>query len=93
MIPDNNSDNTIMTFELAPAVLSDIPETVDIAIAAFETDPIFGQMKLNCSLADVRTCDIKLYERGFQEPGVRFFKIVDNNTGSATCSITFGSTF
>lgn len=82
-----------MTFELAPAVLSDIPEIVDVAIAAFETDPIFGQMKVDCSLADVRTCNIEVYERGFQEPGVRFFKIVDNDTGSATCSINFGPTF
>jgi hypothetical protein len=66
-----------MAFELAPALLSDIPEIVEVAIAAFESDPILGLMRQSCSVSDITDYNIQVYRGAFETPGVKFFKIVD----------------
>jgi hypothetical protein len=69
------------TFELSPASQSDIPELVAISLAAFKTNPIFRLMKQNCLPTEIQASDVQSYTRTFSDPGVRYFKIVDTETG------------
>lgn len=71
----------IMPFELAAATPIDIPEIVDVAIASFDSDPSFHQLKVNCRTADVVRFCIPRYEQYFKTPGVKYFKIVDTEKG------------
>jgi hypothetical protein len=69
------------TFELSPASLSDIPEIVNLSLAAFKPSPIFRLMKQHCLPAEIQARDVQSYTRTFSDPGMRYFKIVDTETG------------
>lgn len=69
------------TFQISPASRSDIPELVKVALAAFKNDPIFLLMKQHCAPAEIQASDVQSYDRTFSDPGVRFFKAVDSETG------------
>ena len=70
-----------MAFKLAPVGLSDIPDIVSVALAAFQNDPIFSLMKQLCSPPDVTEYNIRSFTKAYDTPGVYFFKIVDVENG------------
>ncbi|KAF2147911.1 hypothetical protein K461DRAFT_298029 [Myriangium duriaei CBS 260.36] len=55
-----------MAFHLSLA-LSDIPDLVDVALAAFENDPILSFAKQDCTWSDLRNRDLSTCHLAFSE--------------------------
>jgi hypothetical protein len=70
-----------MTFSLLPAEKADLTELVEIFHEAFATDPLFGIIYGKCDMREVIESDLVGYEKEFDTPGRRFFKVVDSENG------------
>lgn len=70
-----------MTFSLVPAEKADLAELVEIFHEAFATDPAFSIIFAKCDTKEVIQADVEAYEKEFDTPGRRFFKLVDGESG------------
>ncbi|KAF2149710.1 hypothetical protein K461DRAFT_323262 [Myriangium duriaei CBS 260.36] len=72
-----------MAFYLSPATASDIPNLVEVALAAFENDPILSFAKQDCALSDLHDRDVGTYHLAFSDNDEHqhFTKITDAATG------------
>ena len=66
-----------MTFSVLPAEKGDLTELVRVFHAAFATDPEFSIIYRDCDMDEVVASDVADYEKEFETPGRRFFKVVD----------------
>jgi hypothetical protein len=70
-----------MTFTILPAEREDLATLVEIFHEAFATDPEFSVMNAKCDLNEVMKRDVEGYQKEFDTPGRRFFKLIDDETG------------
>ena len=70
-----------MTFSLLPAEKGDLTELVEIFHEAFATDPEFSIIYGKCDTKEVVKSDVVGYEKEFDTPGRKFFKVVDDEYG------------
>lgn len=75
-----------MPYQVLPAQFADLNAFVDVFDAAFETDPLFQWMPAAASPADRRAYDMRYYEKEWHEPGLKYFKAVDD-TGFVSLSL------
>lgn len=70
-----------MTFSILPAEKADLTVLVEIFHEAFATDPMFSIIFGKCDRKEVIEADVVGYEKEFDTPGRRFFKLVDSESG------------
>jgi hypothetical protein len=70
-----------MTFTVLPAEREDLRTLVEIFHEAFATHPEFSLIYAKCDMEEVIRRDVEDYEREFDIPGRRFFKLVDGENG------------
>jgi hypothetical protein len=70
-----------MAFTILPAEKEDLVTLVEIFHEAFATDPVFGLVNKNCDMKEVVRSDLVGFEKEFDTPGRKFFKLVDNDNG------------
>jgi len=67
-----------MAFSPLPAERGDLRELVEIFHEAFATDPEFCIIYQKCDMEEVIKSDLVGYEKEFDTPGRRFFKVADS---------------
>jgi hypothetical protein len=70
-----------MAFSLLPAERGDLRELAEIFHEAFATDPEFCTIYQKCDVEETIKSDLVGYEKEFDTPGRRFFKVVDSENG------------
>lgn len=70
-----------MTFTILPAEKEDLTILVEIFHEAFATDPEVSLINANCDMNEVIRNDVERYEKEFDTPGRRFFKLIDDDNG------------